>query len=314
MKSWETFQSKPLLYQAVAAPKIPQRSLLAEAFKGGYSEILRDNSASTKMANFENQGKLFEDEINKEIMEQKPANKTDGKENLTQTLPNQIKNDEEIKDDQKSDNDVVEEESAMVTCGKLVVNHIIDKLYSSELGTGARKVNGRSDEIDGERKTDDNGDYEKKTDIKTEGDEEKGKNVMENCFDDAKFCAKGSMEATGGAAKNSNTGFNGDDKKTRLEYTNLKTCEKLSDKTVKDIKHETMTESSTGQSQLASATDAVEYESEETDEFQPVRKSRRRNRGQRYQELINEGIIQRSKERAAALQQTTPKEERFDQL
>ncbi|KAK7105664.1 serine-rich adhesin for platelets-like isoform X2 [Littorina saxatilis] len=33
---------------------------------------------------------------------------------------------------------------------------------------------------------------------------------------------------------------------------------------------------------------------------QPVRKSRRRNRGQRYQELINEGIIQPSKERLAA--------------
>lgn len=41
---------------------------------------------------------------------------------------------------------------------------------------------------------------------------------------------------------------------------------------------------------------------------QPVRKSQRRNRGQRYQELINEGIIQPSKERLAARrhEQTAP--------
>nr|KAG5705357.1 hypothetical protein BaRGS_011129 [Batillaria attramentaria] len=42
--------------------------------------------------------------------------------------------------------------------------------------------------------------------------------------------------------------------------------------------------------------------------MQPVRKSQRRNRGQRYQELINEGIIQPSKERLAARRHelTTP--------
>ncbi|VDI13928.1 Hypothetical predicted protein [Mytilus galloprovincialis] len=37
------------------------------------------------------------------------------------------------------------------------------------------------------------------------------------------------------------------------------------------------------------------------DDYQPTRKSRRRNRGQRYQELINEGIIQPSKARIAAM-------------
>ncbi|XP_041373690.1 HMG box transcription factor BBX-like [Gigantopelta aegis] len=39
---------------------------------------------------------------------------------------------------------------------------------------------------------------------------------------------------------------------------------------------------------------------EDDQDLQPVRKSRRRNRGQRYQELIDEGIIQPSKERLAA--------------
>jgi len=41
------------------------------------------------------------------------------------------------------------------------------------------------------------------------------------------------------------------------------------------------------------------------DDFQPTRKSRRRNRGQRYQELINEGIIQPSKARLAAMRTDT---------
>ena len=47
------------------------------------------------------------------------------------------------------------------------------------------------------------------------------------------------------------------------------------------------------------------------DEDQQVRKSKRRNRGQRYQELINEGIIQPSKDRIAARKtETTVKRER----
>ncbi|XP_076457830.1 uncharacterized protein LOC143291692 isoform X2 [Babylonia areolata] len=47
--------------------------------------------------------------------------------------------------------------------------------------------------------------------------------------------------------------------------------------------------------------DGGDYMQDEDEGYsQPVRKSRRRNRGQRYQELINEGIIQPSKERLAA--------------
>ncbi|XP_033758714.1 uncharacterized protein LOC117341019 [Pecten maximus] len=41
------------------------------------------------------------------------------------------------------------------------------------------------------------------------------------------------------------------------------------------------------------------------DALHPVRKSKRRNRGQRYQELINEGIIQPSKERMAVIKVET---------
>lgn len=41
------------------------------------------------------------------------------------------------------------------------------------------------------------------------------------------------------------------------------------------------------------------------EDCQPTRKSRRRNRGQKYQELINEGIIQPSKARLAAMKTDT---------
>lgn len=44
---------------------------------------------------------------------------------------------------------------------------------------------------------------------------------------------------------------------------------------------------------------------ENDDGSHPVRKSKRRNRGQRYQELINEGIIQPSKERLAVIKNET---------
>lgn len=313
IKSWETFQAKPLLYQAVAAPKIPQRSLLAEAFKGGYSEILRDNSASTKIANFENQGKVLEDQMNKEIMEQKMANKTDEKENLTQTLPVQIKSSSEMKEDQNDDGDVKEEESAMVTCGKLVVNHIIDKLYSSELGTGARRANNsNSDEIDGEQKGDQVEDFEKRKETKTWNCDDKVRNInaLENCLDESKFDAKGGNIK--GGWNTVEKGSNGYDTEAFMECNKIKDCEKMTDEPGGDDKLETMKSFTTGKKQGVSAAESVEYESEETDDFQPVRKSRRRNRGQRYQELINEGIIQRSKERAAALQQKAPKEERYD--
>ncbi|KAL5019638.1 hypothetical protein ScPMuIL_002530 [Solemya velum] len=55
----------------------------------------------------------------------------------------------------------------------------------------------------------------------------------------------------------------------------------------------------------------LDYEEEPSDDYQPVRKSKRRNRGQRYKELINEGIIQPSKERLAAMrsEQTGPRDE-----
>jgi hypothetical protein len=47
----------------------------------------------------------------------------------------------------------------------------------------------------------------------------------------------------------------------------------------------------------------ADYSHEDEDGYQPLRKSSRRNRGQRYQKLIREGIIQPSKERLAAHRQ-----------
>ncbi|XP_060079857.1 uncharacterized protein LOC132559255 isoform X2 [Ylistrum balloti] len=56
----------------------------------------------------------------------------------------------------------------------------------------------------------------------------------------------------------------------------------------------------------ASTVDQEFGESDNTEDgIHPVRKSKRRNRGQRYQELINEGIIQPSKERMAVIKVET---------
>lgn len=54
-------------------------------------------------------------------------------------------------------------------------------------------------------------------------------------------------------------------------------------------------------SQNSNTSSVEDAEGDDREEYQPVRKSKRRNRGQRYQELINEGIIQPSKERMAAI-------------
>ncbi|XP_053409336.1 HMG box transcription factor BBX-like isoform X2 [Mercenaria mercenaria] len=310
VKSVETFSSKPLLYQAVAAPKMPQRSLLAEAFKdkfdiGGFPDILRDNLSSTKMANFENQGKLLEDQIN--MLEQKLINKVDEKENFTKNFTNPIKSSDEIKQEPK-DISEMEEESAMVTCGKLVVNHIIDKLYSSDLGAGARRGNNNSDEVDGERKDDEKVNCEKtEQEIKTESCEERYDIVDDGHKNEVKVKVKEKVvEAVDAVSKAGSYGFDVGEKVTKIEKGDTNDSEKSVDENSLDCK--SLTKKS-GKRQTAPTADSTEYESEEIDEFQPVRKSRRRNRGQRYQELINEGIIQRSKERTAALQQTTPKEE-----
>lgn len=293
----EPFTHKSLLYQAVAAPKLPQRSLLAEAFrdKGGYHDILRDNSSSTKMANFENQGKLLEDQMNNSTLEQKMINKTDEKENLSKTFTKDLKSNGESKS-------TGEEESAMVTCGKLVVNHIIDKLYSSELGTAVRKRSTDSDEVDGGGKDE----QDCKANIKVDGCEIKTENTKEESVEDVKPNNNGKGHITASLISRGSNEKNDENKSmVKLEERFDENVEIPKD----DCDGKYQNKKSTKQ-RFNSGADSTECESEEVDEFQPVRKSRRRNRGQRYQELINEGIIQRSKERTAALQQTTLKEQR----
>lgn len=296
----EPFTHKSLLYQAVAAPKLPQRSLLAEAFrdKGGYHDILRDNSSSTKMANFENQGKLLEDQMNNSSLEQKMINKTDEKENLSKTFTKEVKNSES--------KTTGEEESAMVTCGKLVVNHIIDKLYSSELGTAARKRSTDSDEVDGGGKEE----QDCKADIKVEGCEIKTENTKEESVEDVKPNINGKGQITASLISIDSSEPNDENKSIIKLEERFDETEEIP-KDVKDDCNGKFQNRKSTKRHFNSGADSTECESEDVDEFQPVRKSRRRNRGQRYQELINEGIIQRSKERTAALQQTTMKEERY---
>lgn len=290
--------TKPLLYQTVAAPKVPVKSLLADAFKGcidkdGNSEILKVNSTGTKMANFENQGHVLENRARSDV-ENKLICKADEKENITQKVVTDVKLEEDV---------IKDEESPMVTCGKLVVNHIIDRLYSSDLATTGRKVIGvRKDEVDGGTDVNDNKDVNMK-DLDTVGSVKDQDNVSQSIV------------------KDENRPYTEVDKHDYDEMINVRS-EILKDSDLDKDKHETglnegndsgngqNRKSGKGKGPVTANRGEDSTESEEVDDYQPVRKSRRRNRGQRYQELINEGIIQLSKERMAALQQPCKKEER----
>ncbi|KAL3885259.1 hypothetical protein ACJMK2_025347 [Sinanodonta woodiana] len=235
--------------------------------------------------------------------------------------------------DSNHDRKQQEEESAIVTCGKMVVNHIIDKLFSSDLAQISR------------------GDLTKVKE-KHKMKEKTGKQIVQ--FTDMKppealvrtnelWCKKGreggvnsskrdtvSEEkgvATVSFASFPVTGVKDDvidlsckkQKEPTVEKLKELTHFKVEDKGKEDrvavrdkgknaseeqmdeIKHDTGTEKIVKKRPQSPEPREVDNTNEEGDDYLPVRKSRRRNRGQRYQELINEGIIQPSKERLAAM-------------
>ena len=270
-----------------------------------------------------------------------------------------------------------EEESAMVTCGKMVVNHIIDKLYFSDLATAARKaaldkedkgqghleipklpekymaslkpppVQKGSNVLEPSAKS---GDIEAKTvqAVQNSPDSFTGvKQNMINIFDNHDG-TKGQGQTKPVAAPRKPDRYvskslkdkilsrvmreqslempeNNDSKNENVDLIKTNDAEIRSkdqeNNTIKDkeastavleTKVETKTEMKTPVSddqggrkrtisQNSNNSSVEDVEAEDRDEFHPIRKSKRRNRGQRYQELINEGIIQPSKERMAAI-------------
>ncbi|KAL4228917.1 hypothetical protein ACF0H5_011958 [Mactra antiquata] len=299
----DTAIRKPLLYQAMTAPKLPTKCLLADSLKdylemGNNSDILKDNSVSTQRSNVENQSYVTEPR-NRSEKDTKMVCKMDEKENISEKFVTDIvKEDNSIKDDAKDD------ESPMVTCGKLVVNHIIDRLYSSGLATAGRK-NVELDKAGNDGSTND-------------------KNVMTKVEaepDDIPMKLEGDAERD----VNSDVPKDGDtDKIDASEICKIKvenfpeSCmeqEMTGVNSAESLAIDGTSNKKTGKfkSFVASGKGEDSTENEDVDDYQPVRKSRRRNRGQRYQELINEGIIQLSKERMAALQQPTKKEESPDE-
>lgn len=306
----DTVSAKPLLYQAVSAPKMAPRSLLAEAFRdtidrGSYSDIVKANSAGMKVMNFDNQGISYEGQAVKQELSR--VNTLDGKENYTRSFPNtERKCDNPQSFINPGDEKKKDEESTMVTCGKLVVNHIIDRLYSSELMNASERIRERNvDEIDGQISGKSDLQADVKTETKNTGKDEAVEQTLDtpssynsNDLSDKskllnkakviklkkKFLDRMELDKAANSAKSVNTNCS---KKGRVKGSRKR--------------------------QISTGTDSTECESEGIEDIMPVRKSRRRNRGQRYQELINEGIIQRSKERTAALQQNAPKEDSVDE-
>lgn len=268
--------------------------------------------------------------------------------------------------DVKQEDKTEEEESAMVTCGKKVVNHIIDKLYFSDLATAARRVSwdkqekfeskselgkgqgqgqantvtfkspadlGRTDSTETTRK---NSVSERKRSDSESSNSDKGNvdrgniaNSNSNNFDEHDG-SKGQGQTKTVSAPNKYVSKSLKDKilsrvmKEQSEMLENKEVKKedQDDKNKKkedsvspdsktespDTKTETVQSASEPQVTNRKRTISQnsnsgmeDVEGDERDDFHPVRKSKRRNRGQRYQELINEGIIQPSKERMAAI-------------
>lgn len=280
--------SKPLLYQAVAAPKVSQKSLFTEAFsdkrdKTFYSEILRDNFTSTKVCNIENQKGILTDDF------------LDGRDKKAKPLYAQEK--ENISKCEMNEKTVCteNEESPMITCGKMVVNHIIDKLYSSEISVAARKAAGAGSEsgrVAIESSVEQVQEKEEQ-DVGRSVSKSSPKNIEEELsqktdLKEMTFDFVGNVESH--SESNNNIAIKSYDEADG--FPDVKTTRKR-------------------QMSQSSSKGNESNENEDLEELQPLRKSRRRNKGQRYQMLINDGIIQPSKERMAALQKNSPKHERF---
>ncbi|KAK3577324.1 hypothetical protein CHS0354_008419 [Potamilus streckersoni] len=234
--------------------------------------------------------------------------------------------------DSNHDRKPQEEESAIVTCGKMVVNHIIDKLFSSDLAQNSqgdltkvkekykmREKTGRqivqfSDMKPPLIRTNDlwckkgkeGGNNSSKRDTVSEEKEASTLSFASSPVTgikdevmDLSVCKK-QKEPTVEKLKEL-AHFKVEDKRKEDHVADRSKVKDGSEKKIEEIKHDTSIEKTPKKRPQSPEPREVDNTNEEGDDYLPVRKSRRRNRGQRYQELINEGIIQPSKERLAAM-------------
>lgn len=215
----------------------------------------------------------------------------------------------------QNDNDIV-------SCGKLVVDHIFDRLSSTEFSRSAVKLKGLTS-IDEVRKVLLSSEFaESKL---TPKEENPDKNIVhsridhlvteaypkEKCATETKHKVEVTKEyspilrvpdfksflETEGNQKKSSSDANVVQAKKRTMTLPL---EEVKTEPVEDVGG--LTPESRADRSDQDCYGGLEDDGKDRDDgsYQPVRKSRRRNRGQRYLELINEGIIQPSKERLAA--------------
>ena len=181
-----------------------------------------------------------------------------------------------------------DQESPMLSCGKMVVNHIIDKLYFSDISVAARKVASES-----------LGSFDEKSFI--------GKKQSPDYKSDSYF--SNNSAATNFTLLKSD--FNTDDEKTNESHPDsMRSFDEDNNNEFKNMSEAGFPfESHRSRKRQVSESSSKcneSTENEDGDELQPLRKSRRRNKGARYQKLINDGIIQPSKERIAAMNCDTP--------
>lgn len=232
--------------------------------------------------------------------------------------------------DQEEENPDDPDDDAIYSCGKIVMDHIIDKLYLSTIKNieqnkkpAAKKSppKGRNETIDSSKKAfllpPSQGrksyhtsiavknllEFTRKaaacdeSNLKPHGQsvtpmQEPGTNTVSEAKQKLKdFCLKkeGRPKVVSG---NENSGDSFDVKEFKRKRCYSESCAELYKHQEKRIKMESDNEN---------GDDTKSSSPSNGDDYQPTRKSRRRNRGQRYQELINEGIIQPSKARIAAM-------------
>ncbi|XP_052061438.1 uncharacterized protein LOC127701552 [Mytilus californianus] len=234
--------------------------------------------------------------------------------------------------DQEEENPDDPDDDAIYSCGKIVMDHIIDKLYLSTIKNigqnkkpAAKKSppKGRNETIDSSNKAfllpPSQGrksyhtsiavknllEFTRKAaahdeaNLKPHGQsvtpmQEPGTNTVSEAKQKLKdFCLKkeGRPKVVSG---NENSGDSFDVKEFKRKRCYSESCAELYKHQEKRIKIESDSYNENGDDTKSSSPS-------NGDDYQPTRKSRRRNRGQRYQELINEGIIQPSKARIAAM-------------
>ncbi|XP_046545397.1 HMG box transcription factor BBX-like isoform X2 [Haliotis rubra] len=218
----------------------------------------------------------------------------------------------------QNDNDIV-------SCGKLVVDHIFDRLSSTELSRSAVKLKGLTS-LDEVRKVLLGAEFgESKLPAEEENPDKKvAQSRIDRLVTEAypkEKCAtetkekeevkkeyspilrvpdfKSFLETEANQKRSSSDAVVSDVVRTKKRMMTLP-LEEVKPEPIEDVRGTTPESRADKSDQDCYGGLDEDGKDREDGNYQPVRKSRRRNRGQRYLELINEGIIQPSKERLAA--------------